>query len=75
MRITVTYTAKWQLKNAPWYKWTDCKKLINTKTGKEIMKTLKGSQAGYYIDRNFVKLQDMKEGGMVELIPKNDCPF
>ena len=73
MKIQVTYTAKWQLKKATWYKWTDCKKLINCRTGKEIMKTMKGSQAGYYINREFVKLSDLR--GMIELIPANDCPF
>ena len=73
MKITVTYNAKWQIKNANWYKWTDCKKLINCRTGKEITKTMKGSQSGYYINRQFVKLSDLKN--MVELIPKDDCPF
>jgi ribulose bisphosphate carboxylase small subunit len=73
MIITVTYVAKWQLKSHTWYKWTVCKKLINTRTGREIMKTLKGNRAGYYIDRRFVKLVDMK--CLVELIVDDDCPF
>jgi ribulose bisphosphate carboxylase small subunit len=75
MKITVTYTAKWQLKTAPWYKWTECCKLINTKTGKEISKTIKGSQAGYYISRKFIKLDDLRNGKLVELIIESDCPF
>jgi hypothetical protein len=73
MYIQVTYKAIWQLKTAKWYKWTECKKLINTRTGKEITKTMKGSQSGYYIDRKFVKLTEMRN--MVEKITYEDCPF
>ena len=73
MKIQVTYYAKWQIKDATWYKWTTCKKLINCRNGKEIMKTMKGSQAGYYINREFVKLSNLRS--IIELIPANDCPF
>jgi hypothetical protein len=76
MIITVTYVAKWQLKIAPHYKWTECCKLINTRTCKEISKTVKGSQPGYYINRKFIKLEDLSAGRLVELIiENNDCPF
>ena len=70
MQISVTYTAKWQLKTNKKYKWTTCKKLINTNTGKEIKKTLHGMQAGYWVDRRFIKLTDLKS--QVELIPVHD---
>jgi len=74
MKIQVTYYAKWQIKDATWYKWTTCKKLINCKTGREIKKTTKGSQAGYYIEGDFVKISDLKN--RVELIPiKEKLPF
>ena len=38
MRISIsnTYVLKWQLKDYPNYKFTDCGKCFNTKTGKEI---------------------------------------
>jgi hypothetical protein len=76
MTITVTYTAKWQLKIDRRYKWTDCKKLINTQTCKEIKKTIKNSKAGYYISRKFIKLEDLRAGRLVELIvDDDDCPF
>lgn len=75
MIITVTYEAKWQLKIDNKYKWTVCKKLINTQTCKEIKKTIKNSQAGYYINRKFIKLEDLRAGRLVELIKENDCPF
>ncbi len=74
MKIQVTYTAKWQIKNATWYKFTDCKKLVNCKTEKEVTKTMKGTKAGYYIDREFVSLLDLRS--RIELIPKKEiCPF
>lgn len=71
MNIQVTYKAKWMLKDNPKYVWTECKKLINTKTGFEIKKTIKGNQAGYYIDRRFTPLKSLE----VELIKENNCPF
>lgn len=74
MNIKVSYKAKWQLRNKPQYKWTECKKLINTQTGNEIKKTLKNMVAGYWIGRDFIKLDDLKS--KIELIPKKKyCPF
>ena len=73
MTIQVTYTAKWQIINAPWYKWTTCKKLINTRSGREVKKTMKGSKAGDYIDRKFVPLSDLK--ARVEIIKSQLLPF
>lgn len=73
MTIQVTYTAKWQIIGKPWYKWTTCKKLINCKTGREVSKTMKGTKAGYYIDRHFVPLTDLKT--KIELIKQPICPF
>lgn len=74
MTLTVNYTAKWQLKSNPKYKWTTCKKLINCQTGNEIKKTIKGASAGYYIGKDFIKLEDLKS--QIELIPKKEyTPF
>jgi hypothetical protein len=76
MTISIKYTAKWQLKSNPKYKWTTCKKLVNTNTGKEILKTTNGNgkEAGYYIDGRFVKCVNLVNE--VELIPvKEYCPF
>ena len=57
MRISINYLAKWQIKGNENYKWTTCKKLVNTKTNREIIKTKfgNGKEVGYYIDGNFVK--------------------
>lgn len=76
MQIKVTYTAKWQLKDNTYYKWTTCKKLINCRTNKEVVKTKfgNGKEMGYYIDGKFIKCCDLKNN--LELIPKQKtCPF
>lgn len=73
MFITVTYKAKWQIKQQPKYKQTDCKKLINTNTGKEIKRTMHGLKAGYWISRKFIKLEDLRK--LIEPIPKEKLPF
>ena len=36
--ISVTYDLKWQIKDNEKYKWTSCKKLFNTQTGRQIKK-------------------------------------
>ena len=74
MKINVTYTAKWKLKGYNNYYWTDCKKLINMATGREIKKTLHGLTAGYWISKKFIKLSEL--ANLVELIPKEESmPF
>lgn len=73
MRIQVSYNAKWQLKNKPQYKWTECKRLFNTNTNREIKKTLKGMIVGYWIGKEFISLNKLKD--QIELIPKSHCPF
>lgn len=73
MNINVTYKAKWRLKTNHRYVWTSCKKLINITTGSEIKKTLHGLTPGYWIGREFIKLDDM--GTMVEKILEEKLPF
>lgn len=73
--LTVTYKAKWRLKGHPNYYWTECKKLININSGREIKKTLHGLTPGYWISRKFVKIQDLLDFKLVELIPKEKLPF
>lgn len=64
---------KWQIKDTPNYKWSECKKLINTKTGREIKKTIAGRSIGYWIGKEFITLNNMKN--RLELIPKDKNPF
>lgn len=75
MTVTVTYNAKWQIIESSWYKWTDCKKLINCKSGKEVRKVMKGNKPGYYINRKFIPLMELRK--LIELIPDDAkvCPF
>lgn len=73
MNVLCSYKTKWTHKVFHHYVWTECKKLINLKTKKEIKKTIKGGKAGYYINRNFVSLEKLKSE--IELIPKQNCPF
>jgi hypothetical protein len=71
----LNYIAKWQLKSNQKYKWTTCKKLVNTNTCREIKKTRNGNckDVGYYIDGRFIKCCDLKNE--IELIPIISLPF
>jgi hypothetical protein len=77
MNIQITLKAKWQLKEFNEYKWSECKQLVNSKTGKIIKKTTNGnsSKVGYYINRKFIKIEDIISKKLIELIPKIDTPF
>lgn len=69
MYINVILKAKWQLKINSTYKVTDCKRVVNSKTGK----ILKYNTRGYYIDGKYYKKNDINN--MIELIPYIKCPF
>lgn len=62
MNISINYIAKWELKDNENYKWTSCKKLVNTKTNREIIKTTfgNGKEPGYYIEGKFIKCNELK---------------
>ena len=72
--VSITYELKWQYKKLTYYKWTNCGKLINTKTGRKIKKTVNGRSIGYWIKGGFVTLNNLRKE--LELIPKKEyCPF
>ena len=73
MNVLCSYKSKWRHKVYHYYVWTECKKLINLKTSKQIKKSIKGGKAGYYINRDFVSLDELKT--QIQLIPKEFCPF
>lgn len=77
MIVQVNFYVKWRLKNNPNYVWTNCKRLVNAKTGHIIKKTTNGngSQPGYWINKCFIKIQDLREGNLLELIKENPLPF
>jgi len=72
-QLIKTLNLKWQIKDKTHYKWSDCKVLINTKTGRVIKKTLNAGCIGYWIGKDFIALSKLKD--RIELIPKSDCPF
>lgn len=79
MLLHVEFIGKWRLVNHHHYIWTTCKKLVNSKTNKMVKKTTngKGVKPGYYINRKFIKCEDLKQ--YLELIPEESeieyCPF
>ena len=77
MLLQVTLKAKWELIEFPYYKWTECKQLINARTGKIIKKTTngKGIKAGYYINRTFVKIEDLISKKSIQKIKFKQTPF
>ena len=72
--ISVTYDLKWQIKGNEKYKWTSCKKLFNTQTGRQIKKTMNCRSVGYWIEKQFITLDNLRAN--LELIPKKELtPF
>lgn len=72
-QLNKSLNLRWQIKENSKYKWSECKKLINTNTGKEIKKTINGGSVGYWIGKEFISLNKLKN--RIELIPKIYCPF
>jgi hypothetical protein len=54
MNIQINLKSKWQLKEFNDYKWSECKQLVNSKTGKIINKPTKG--VSYLIYEKIKKL-------------------
>ena len=72
--IPVNYNLKWQLKELPHYKVSECKNIINCKTGKVLKRTISGGYSiGYWIGKRFIPLN--KLNNFCEKIPKENCPF
>ena len=72
-QLVINLNMKWQIKNKPHYKWSECKRLINTQTGRQIKKTINGGSIGYWIGEKFITLSKLKS--QLELIPKEKLPF
>jgi hypothetical protein len=77
MLLQVTLKAKWELIEFPHYKWSECRQLVNAKTGKIIKKTTngRGVKVGYYINRKFIKVEDLISGKLVQKIEVKQTPF
>lgn len=68
-----TYTLKYQLDFAPNYKWTECKKCFNQKTGRQIKQTYVSGSIGYCINGKFYSLKKLRTH--LVKIKEEDCPF
>ena len=59
--ISTTYVLKWELKNAPEYKFTKDGICINTKTGNIIKLVVNGRSKGYCIKGKFRSLNTLRK--------------
>lgn len=71
--ISIIYDLKWCYKKLHNYQWIKCGKLINTKTGRKIKKTVNGRSVGYWIKGKFITLNNLRS--QLEIIPKENLPF
>ncbi len=71
--ISVSYSLKWQIKGYTHYKFTKCAILFNCKTGRIKKQCLNGGSIGYWIDRKFYTLPQLRS--KLEKIPKDIYPF
>lgn len=71
--VSVTYSYNYELDFAREYKYTKCKKCINSKTGREIKQVRVGGSIGYNIKGKFYSLTRLRKH-LVKPV-KADCPF
>jgi hypothetical protein len=71
--ISKNYTLKYELDFAPQYKWSECNKCFNTKTGREIKQTYSKGSIGYCIQGKFKSLKALRKN--LVKIKDNKCPF
>lgn len=64
---------KWQIILNTDYKVSECKKVINTKTGNIIKETIVGYTRGFWIGKKFITKKRLNN--FVEIIPKYRLPF
>lgn len=62
-----------EIPSMPHYKFTKFEKLINVKTMREIKKTVNGYSVGYWINKKFYTLENLRK--QLVKIEKIDCPF
>jgi hypothetical protein len=71
--ITKSIVFKWKLAFAEHYQWSTENKLYNTKTMREIKKTVNGYSVGYWINKKFHTLDNLKK--LLIKIENQYCPF
>lgn len=70
---TISYNAKWHLKDNPNYQFTECGKCFNSMTGKEVKRVVKGYSVGFNIAGKFITLKNLRS--KLELIQTSLTPF
>ena len=74
LAITGIVHLKWRFKDDHSICVTDDKKVFNTRTSRFIKQTVNGGYSdGFWIKRKFIPTNRVNE--LVELIPKDTCPF
>ena len=73
--ISVTYVFTHYFKSLHFYKWTECGKLFNEKTGNRIKKVLNGRCLGYWIGGKFYSITKLKRDNLVVKITEIDKMF
>ena len=72
--LSTTYKLKWQLKGMSNYQITECKNIINMKTGKILKRCINGGySSGYWINKKFIPLS--KINNYCEKIKNIKTPF
>lgn len=72
-KITEAYTLKYELSFAPKYKWTECGKCFNVKTGRKLKQSYVSGSLGYSINGKFKSLTFLRKH--LVKITESDCPF
>ena len=74
--ISVSYTLIYQIKGYPNYQMTQCGKMFNVKSGREIRKRYNGGSLGYWIGANkFLVIKKDNKHKILEKIPYEHTPF
>lgn len=71
--ITKSIIFKWKLDFAENYQWTTKNELYNTKTMRKINKTVNGYSVGYWIDKKFITIGNLRKH--LVKIEHINCPF
>lgn len=71
--ISTTYALKWQLRDAPHYKFTAEGVCINGRTGRTLRKVVNGRCVGYCINGKFTSARSLRT--RLEKISETELPF
>lgn len=69
--ISINYTLKYNIKGNENYSVTQCRKVFNNKTGKEIKKCYNSGSVGYWIAGNWVNIKTIR----LKKIENTNIPF